>query len=104
MLTWCYPSVTYVLPLCFLCVTLVHYCEELMGAVVFAKVQGQVKFRSPRTRRVRGLSDFASPQTFVKTTTPINFCSNNIPAKNMILDGSENSWMVMSSTPQIVNK
>ena len=53
--------------------TLVHYCEKLMGVVVFAKVQGQVKFESPRTRRVRGLSDFASPRTFVKTTTPINF-------------------------------
>ena len=52
---------------------LVHYCEKLMGVVVFAKVQGQVKFESPRTRRVRGLSDFASPRTFVKTTTPINF-------------------------------
>ena len=52
---------------------MVHYCEELMGVVVFAKVQGQVKFESPRTRRVRGLSDFASPRTFVKTTTPINF-------------------------------
>ena len=36
----------------------VHYCKELMGVVVFAKVQG--------------LSDFASPWTFVKTTTPIN--------------------------------
>ena len=51
---------------------MVHYCEKLMGVVVFAKVQGQVKFESPRTRRVRGLSDFASPRTFVKTTTPIN--------------------------------
>ena len=43
-----------------------------MGVVVFAKVQEQVKFESPRTRRVRGLSDFANSQTFVKTTTPIN--------------------------------
>ena len=51
---------------------MVHYCEKLIGVVVFAKVQGQVKFESPRTRRVRGLSDFASPMTFVKTTTPIN--------------------------------
>jgi len=49
-----------------------HYCEKLMGVVGFAKVQGQVKFESPRTRRVRRLSDFASPRTFVKTTTPIN--------------------------------
>jgi len=39
-----------------------------MGVVVFAKVQGQVKFESPRTRRVRGLSYFANPRTFVKTT------------------------------------
>ena len=52
--------------------TMVHYCEKLMGVLVFAKVQGQVKFESPRTRRVRGLSDFASLRTFVKTTTPIN--------------------------------
>ena len=51
---------------------MVHYCEKLMGVVVFAKVQGQVKFENPRTRRVRGLSDFASPRTLVKTTTPIN--------------------------------
>ena len=57
---------------CNLGIAMVHYCEELMGVVVFAKVQGQVKFESPRTRRVRGLSDFASPRTFVKTTTPIN--------------------------------
>ena len=42
-----------------------------MEVEVFAKVQGQVKFESPWTRRVRGLSEFASPQTFVKTTTPI---------------------------------
>ena len=53
--------------------TMVHYCEELMGVVVFAKVQGQVKFESPRTRRVCRLSYFASPRTFVKTTTPITF-------------------------------
>jgi hypothetical protein len=34
-----------------------------MGLVVFAKIQG--------------------PQTFVKTTTPINiFCGSNIPDKN----------------------
>ena len=51
---------------------MVHYCEKLMGVVVFAKVQGQIKFESPRTRRVRGLSDFASLRTFVKTTTPIH--------------------------------
>ena len=37
-----------------------HYCEKLMGVVVFfAKVQGQVMFESLRTQRVRGLSDFA---------------------------------------------
>ena len=66
------------------------YCEELMGVVVFTKV--------------RGLSNFAT------------LCSNNIPAKNskscsfstllnhqnMILDVSENSWMVMSTTPQFL--
>ena len=28
--------------------TMVHYCEKLMGVVVFAKVQGQVKVESPR--------------------------------------------------------
>ena len=50
----------------------VHYWEKLMGVVVFAKVQEQVKFASPRTWRVRGLSDFASPWTYVKITTPIN--------------------------------
>ena len=82
---------------------MVHYCEKLMGVVVFAKVQGQVKF--------------ASPKTFV--LLPLTLCSNNramIPAKNskscsfstllnhqnMVLDGNENSWMVMSTTPQIV--
>ena len=51
-----------------------------------------------------------------KLLLPLTFRSNNIPAKNskscsfstllnhqnMILDGSENSWMVMSTTPQIV--
>ena len=37
---------------------MVHYCEKLMGVVVFARVQGQVKFESP--------------QTFVKTTIPIS--------------------------------
>ena len=42
----------------FIMVEMVQYCEKLMGVVVFAKVQGQVKF--------------ASPRTFVKTTTPIN--------------------------------
>ena len=36
---------------------MVHYFEKLMGVVVFAKVQGQVKFENPRTRRFRGLSD-----------------------------------------------
>ena len=40
-----------------------------MGVAVFAKVQGQVKFESPRTRNCLG--------------------------------GNENSWMVMSTTPQI---
>ena len=29
-------------------------------ALVFAEVQGKVKFESPRTQRVWGLSDFAS--------------------------------------------
>ena len=43
-----------------------------MGVVVLAKVQGQLKFESPRTQSVHRLSDFASPQTFLKTTTPIN--------------------------------
>ena len=36
---------------------LVHQCEKLMGVVVFAKIQGHVKFESPRTQRVHGLSD-----------------------------------------------
>ena len=31
-------------------ITMVHYCKKLMGVVVFAKVQGQVKFESLRTR------------------------------------------------------
>jgi hypothetical protein len=40
-----------------------------MGVVAFAKVQG--------------LCDFASPWTFVKTTTLIQiFCGSNIPDKN----------------------
>ena len=38
----------------------VHYCKKLMGVVVFAKVQGQVRVH------------FASPRTFVKTNTPFN--------------------------------
>ena len=39
--------------------------------------------KGPRTRKVRGLYDFASPQTFVKTTAPIPiFCGSNIPDKN----------------------
>ena len=51
-----------------------------------------------------------------KLLLPLTFRSNNIPAKNskscsfstllnhqnMVLDGNENSWMVMSTTPQIV--
>jgi hypothetical protein len=54
-----------------------------MGVVVFAKVQGLVKSESTRTRRVRGLYDFASPRTFVKTTAPVHiFCGSNIPDKN----------------------
>ena len=54
-----------------------------MGVVVFAKVQGLVKYESPRTRRVRGFYNFASPRTFVKTTAPIHiFCGSNIPDKN----------------------
>ena len=32
-------------------ITMEHYCKNLMGVVVFAKVQGQVKFECPRTRR-----------------------------------------------------
>ena len=36
-------------------VTVVHYREIKMGVVVFAKVQGLLKFESPRTKRVRGL-------------------------------------------------
>ena len=32
-------------------ITMEHYCKKLMGVVVFAKVQGQVKFECPRTRR-----------------------------------------------------
>ena len=31
---------------------MVHYCEKLMGVVVFAKVQGPVKSENPRTRRL----------------------------------------------------
>ena len=40
---------------------MVHYFEKLTGVVVFAKVQGQVNFESPRALRVCGLSNFASP-------------------------------------------
>ena len=46
-----------------------HYLKTLLAVVLFAKVGGLVMFESPRTRRVRGLSDFTSPRTFVKTTT-----------------------------------
>ena len=42
-----------------------------MGVVVFTKVLGHAKSQSPRTLRVLGLSDFTSPWTFAKTTTPI---------------------------------
>ena len=42
-----------------------------MGVVVFTKVLGHAKSQSPRTLRVLGLSDFNSPWTFAKTTTPI---------------------------------
>ena len=42
-----------------------------MGVVVFTKVLGHAKSQSPRTLRVLGLSDFTSPRTFAKTTTPI---------------------------------
>ena len=36
---------------------MVHYCKKLMGVVVFAKVQGQVKFESPRTRSPKDRKD-----------------------------------------------
>jgi len=52
--------------------SMVRYYKKLMGVVALAKVQRQVKFESPRTGKVRGLSDFSSPRTFAKTTTPIN--------------------------------
>ena len=42
-----------------------------MGVVDFTKVLGPAKSQSPRTLRVLGLSDFTSPWTTAKTTTPI---------------------------------
>ena len=79
-----------------------------MGVVVFAKVQGQVK-SGPWTFRLYKSADLCKNYYVL----PLTLRSNNIPAKNskscsflnhqhMILDGSENSWMVMSTTPQIV--
>ena len=42
-----------------------------------------VHYRKIWMGRVLGLCDFASPRTFVKTTTPIQiFCGSNIPNKN----------------------
>ena len=92
---------------------MVHYFEKLMGVVVFAMVQEQVKFEGPRTL---GLLNFVSQRTFVKLLLQITLRSNNIPAKNstfysfstllnhqnMILDVSENSWVVMFTTPQFL--
>ena len=46
-----------------------YYCEELMGVVVFTKVQGLAKSESPRTPWVIGLSNFSCPWTFANTTT-----------------------------------
>ena len=46
-----------------------HYLKTVLAIVLFAKVQGVVMLENPRTRRVRGLSDFTSPMTFVKNTT-----------------------------------
>ena len=40
-------------PLCL--ITLIHYLENKVGVVDFANAQGLVMFKSPRTRRVRGL-------------------------------------------------
>ena len=48
-----------------------YYREIQMGVVVFTKVLGHAKSQSLRTLRVLGLSDFTSPWTFAKTTTPI---------------------------------
>ena len=66
-----------------------------------------------------GSADFHTLQVrgpLKKLLLPLTFRSNNIPAnnskscsfstflshQNMVLDGNENSWMVMSTTPQIV--
>ena len=38
---------------------MVYYSEKLTGVAVFAKVQGQLKFESPRTR---GSADFQTLQ------------------------------------------
>ena len=46
-----------------------HYLKTVLVVVLFAKVQGVVMFESPSTSRVRGLSDFTSPRTFVKRTS-----------------------------------
>ena len=72
-----------------------------MGVVVFPKV--------------RELANFTCPWTFANTTISVTLRIKNIPAKNskscsfstllnyqnMILDVSENSWMVMSTAPPI---
>ena len=60
-------------------ITVKHYCEKLMGVVVFAKVQGQVKFEGPRTFRLCKSADLCK-----KLLLPLTLRSNNIPAKNPV--------------------
>ena len=46
-----------------------HYLKTVLAVVLFAKVRGLVLFESQRIRRVRRLSDFTRPRSFVKSTT-----------------------------------
>ena len=49
--------------------TVSHYLKAVLAVVLFAKVGVLVMFGSPSTQRVRRLSDFTRPRTFVKSTT-----------------------------------
>ena len=102
---------------------LVHYCEKLMGVIVFAKVQGQVKFESPRTFRLCKYADLCKNYyshwlfaviTFLQKFKilfifntfesskyyDIKFLDGNVYYSPNCLGGNENSRSVMSTTPQ----
>ena len=51
-----------------------HYLKTVLAVVVFAKVQGLVMFESPRTRRVRRLSDFTKEEESLYN--PFDFAQN----------------------------